>query len=605
MKKIFLLAFASIFLVSTQANSTISEWKTHESKGVKTRALASLYEDPETGEERLIAAIEFKISKGWQIYGHGAEGVGISPKFDLSYSKNYESHKVFWPKPILKEESIGEIKLRYFIYKDEVVLPLLVKTKSSDQETNLLINATYGLCKEVCIAIREDFSIDVGNKIDEQALKIIQKFYDKDIGFKAELEETESNIKTQNRSSSNYQLLYILLFGLIGGAILNIMPCVLPVLSIKLISIINHANAEISRIRFAFLSTILGILFCFVIFAALATIIKLTGNSFGWGLQFQNPYFLIFLAIILVLFIANLLGVFEVTFNQFISNLLNKKITEGENSHNIFIPNFLSGILAVLLATPCSAPFLGSAISFALTQNFLEISLVFLAIGVGFALPYIILLISPKLVYLLPKPGKWMNKTKQWMAGLLVATLIWIIHILSKNIGFMPAILVAILSLVLIRSLKIKTSFIRYFVIVTSIIAIFCLPIGLQYKQEARKAHFNSIWQNLNESSIQKHVAKGRVVVVDVTAQWCITCKFNKIRVLQDKEVMEILKSPDIIAMRGDLTKPNEKILNFLKKHNRYAIPFNIVFGPSAKEGILTSELLTKKELLEAIEKAR
>ncbi len=191
MKKIFLLAFASIFLVSAQANSAISKWKEHESKGLKTRALASFYKDTKTGEKKLIVGVEFKIAKGWQIYGHGAEGIGISPKFDLSYSKNYQSHQVFWPKPVLKEESIGDIKLKYFIYKDEVVIPLLVQTKETKQTSDLLINVTYGLCKEVCIAVREDFTINVSNKIDEDALKIIQKFYDKDIGFKTEYKETK------------------------------------------------------------------------------------------------------------------------------------------------------------------------------------------------------------------------------------------------------------------------------------------------------------------------------------------------------------------------------------------------------------------------------
>ena len=205
----------------------------------------------------------------------------------------------------------------------------------------------------------------------------------------------------------------MILISLIGGAILNIMPCVLPVLSIKLISIINHSNASLARIRFAFVSTIIGILACFMFFAASAAVIKATGNSLGWGLQFQNPYFLIFLIIILAFFTANLLGIFEITFQQFLTNFLNKKIIEGEGKKNIFMPNFLSGVLAVLLATPCSAPFLGTAISFALSQNLEIIFLVFFMIGLGFALPYIILLITPKIVYLLPKPGNWMIHIKQ------------------------------------------------------------------------------------------------------------------------------------------------------------------------------------------------
>jgi suppressor for copper-sensitivity B len=244
--------------------------------------------------------------------------------------------------------------------------------------------------------------------------------------------------------------------------------CVLPVLSIKLISVIKHSDAPIARIRFAFLATICGILSCFFAFALLAAIIKFTGNSLGWGLQFQNPYFLISLIVILVLFLGNLLGFFEINFNQFLSTILNKKITEGEDKKNIFIPNFLSGVLAVMLATPCSAPFLGSAISFALTQNFAVIFLIFLFIGFGFSLPYIILIASPKLFYLLPKPGNWMVQIKQVLAGLFAATVIWLVYVLSHIIGSFPAFLAGALAITLLAAIKIRSEFLKYTTIAIS-----------------------------------------------------------------------------------------------------------------------------------------
>jgi suppressor for copper-sensitivity B len=390
-----------------------------------------------------------------------------------------------------------------------------------------------------------------------------------------------------------------------GGAILNIMPCVLPVLSIKLISVIRHSESEISHIRFSFLSTIIGILSCFVVFALCASIIKLTGNSLGWGLQFQNPYFLIFLIVILIIFVGNLLGVFEINFDRFLATTLNKKISNEEEKKNIFLPNFLSGILAVLLATPCSAPFLGAAISFALVQSFFVIFLIFFFIGIGFSLPYFILIFAPKLVYILPRPGNWMIQIKQLMAGLLAATVIWLIYVLSHNIGALPAFLAGIIAVAILACFKIKMEFLKFLAIATLVISSFLLPMKLQKQQKISKDSYESFWIEFDEAKLHQLIIEGKTVVVDITADWCLSCKFNKIRVLQNKEVIAKLNGGDIIAMRGDITKPNEEIINFLHKNNRFAIPFNAVYGPKAPDGLLASELLTKKELFELIEKAQ
>jgi suppressor for copper-sensitivity B len=238
-------------------------------------------------------------------------------------------------------------------------------------------------------------------------------------------------------------------------------------------------------------------------------------------------------------------------------------------------------------------------------QNYLIIFLIFIAIGIGFAMPYLILLISPKLVYLLPKSGEWMFKTKQLMAGLLAATVIWLIFVVSGNIGFLPACLLAVLAAILFGCFKIKSEFLKYLAIIITITASFTLPMDFKKHQEASKQSYESMWREFDEAEIYRLVAQGKTVLVDVTADWCITCKFNKIRVLQDEEIIIRIKRGDVIAMRGDITKPNEEIMNFLRKNNRFAIPFNAVYGPSAPTGLLTSELLNKKELIELIEKAR
>lgn len=588
-----------LFLRFEFATAAISDWHENQNKASKTRLLASFYQDA-NGNKKLIAGIQFKIEDGWKIYGNDSGGIGLPPTLDFADSKNIAKNEIIWPKAESGTEVLGEETLNYNFYKNEVVIPFEIDLQDFAEKTTIALNLDYGLCKEVCIPVSEKFSLEISDEIDEEALSQIQKFTEKNLLKNVIAQETK-----EKHSNTNMTLISAILLAIFGGAILNIMPCVLPVLSIKLLSVINHSNAVISRIRFAFLSTILGILFCFIIFAGLAITIKLTGNSLGWGLQFQNPYFLMSLIVILVFFLGNLLGVFELNFNQILATILNKKITEGEKKNNIFLPNFLSGILAVALATPCSAPFLGSAISFALTQDFLTILTIFISIGIGFSFPYLVLICSPKLVYLLPKPGNWMNQIKQLMAGLLAATIIWLMYVLAGIIGSIPAFLAGALAISILACIRIKSDLKKYIAIAIIASLSLSLPTTLKNYQETQKQIYDDLWQNFDEAEIYQHVSHGRVVVVDVTADWCLSCKFNKLRVLQDEEVMKKLQSGNVIAMRGDITKPNEEIMQYLRKNNRFAIPFNAVYGPKAPKGLLTSELLTKKELFALIEQAQ
>jgi suppressor for copper-sensitivity B len=236
------------------------------------------------------------------------------------------------------------------------------------------------------------------------------------------------------------------------------------------------------------------------------------------------------------------------------------------------------------------------------------IFIIFIAIGIGFASPYIVLITTPKLVWLLPKPGKWMMKVKQFLALLLAATIIWLVYVLSHNIGALPAFLSGIFALSILGALKIKSQFFRYLTISALTILAFSMPVKDAVMMDRKKIvddTHEKIWRKFDEMELYRQVMHGKVVVVDITADWCLTCKFNKINVLQDEEVMKVLRGGDLIAMRGDITKMDEDIMSFMHKHRRFAIPFNVVYGPNARAGLLTSELLTKKELLELIEKAR
>jgi len=597
---IFLLSFFILIFLAQKGFCATTPWQKTKNDAIENRLIISTYQ--QQNDKKIIGAIHFKIKDGWKIYGKDVNGIGMPPSLDFKGSNNYKIHEIFFPKPEIGEEKIGNEIIKYSYYKHEVLIPFRLELSELKTQNNLNLKLNFAYCNDVCIPHEQEFSLDFDDKIDQKSLKIIQKFYDQDLG----VEKIETNNKYQQPTTINIKTLFLFLFfAFIGGLILNIMPCVLPVISIKLMSVINHSNAPLKKIRLAFLSTFLGILSCFIILALIAIILKLTGNSLGWGLQFQNPYFIIFIIIVLIFFTAEFLDVFTINYNQLIATLLAKKIHKNELKKNIFIPNFLSGILAVLLATPCSAPFLGSAISFALTQNSLTILLIFIVIGIGFAMPYLILFFSPHMSFKLPKPGRWMYRIKQLMAGFLMATIIWLIYILAKNIGAIPAYIIAFLSIGIFAFLSVKGKIKKIIFISCLIFLSFTLPFEYKQKQDKITAEFDSLWIEFSEKTLDDLIIQDKVILVDITADWCITCKFNKLRILKSKEIIDKLKSGEIIGLRGDLTSPNERIMDYMKKFNRFAIPFNAVYGPNAKEGILTSELLSKEELLNAIDQAQ
>jgi suppressor for copper-sensitivity B len=198
-----------------------------------------------------------------------------------------------------------------------------------------------------------------------------------------------------------------------------------------------------------------------------------------------------------------------------------------------------------------------------------------------------------------------MFKFKQVMAGFLMATVIWLIYILSNNIGTIPAFIIAFLSIAIFATLSFRGIIKKVILLISLIFLCFTLPFAYQQKQIDNLANYDSLWLEFDEEAIEYLIDDNKIVLVDITADWCLTCKFNKIRVLKDPEIINKLKSKEIIGLRADITKPDPLIMNYLHKFNRFGIPFNAVYGPNARDGIVTSELLSKEELLIAIKNAK
>ena len=399
-----------------------------------------------------------------------------------------------------------------------------------------------------------------------------------------------------NRSSPLWTMMLI---ALLGGLILNVMPCVLPVLGMKLSAVVAAPDLNKTQIRQQFLASALGILVSFWLLAAFIVSLKMTGQAIGWGVQFQNPWFIGFMALVTSVFAINMLGAFEINLP---SSLQTKLATSGGNDNR---GHFLQGMFATLLATPCSAPFLGTAVAFALGADVVSLFVIFTALAVGMALPWLLVAAVPQVANYFPKPGRWMSIVKVIFAGLLLLTSLWLISLLANFIstGILWAIAAILVLLFVILMAKLYGS---AAVIATISISILLSAVTAFATSDrwASPLPTDLEWTPLQQTDIQAKVAKGQTVFVDVTADWCITCKANKVGVILQNPVYSRLKQADIDLVIGDWTKPSAAITGYLQSHNRFGVPFNVVYGPNAPDGIELPVILTSKQVVDAINQA-
>ena len=262
-------------------------------------------------------------------------------------------------------------------------------------------------------------------------------------------------------------------------------------------------------------------------------------------------------------------------------------------------------MFATLLATPCSAPFLGTAVAFALGADTLTLFVIFTALAVGMALPWLLVAVTPQLASYLPKPGRWMNIVKVIFAGMLLLTSLWLISLLANFVGASTLWIVAGLLILLFVVFMAKVHGSAAVIATISIsILLSAVTAFATSDRWASPLPTDLEWTPLQQTDIQAKVAKGQTVFVDVTADWCITCKANKVGVILQDPVYSRLKQADIDLVIGDWTKPSAAITGYLQSHNRFGVPFNVVYGPNAPDGIELPVILTSKQVVDAINQA-
>lgn len=396
---------------------------------------------------------------------------------------------------------------------------------------------------------------------------------------------------------------------LFGGLILNLMPCVLPVLSVKLLSVLKAQDKAQRDIRFAFLATAAGIIASLLVLALGLNALKATGQSVGWGIQFQQPLFIVSMAVLVTAFACNLFGLFEVNLPSRLSNWAG-----GDGTQSVtLVSHFLTGIFVTILATPCSAPFVGTAVGFGLASGAGVTLAIFSALGIGLALPYLVVALRPGLVQLMPKPGGWMIKLRVVLGFALLATAIWLVTVLAGQVGWALAAWVVLGLMLFVLALaargRLNTVLPKggFAILIVGLIA---ATLAAPVVQPATLATQNIevrgpvAWTAFDQRKIKSLIAQGKTVFVDVTADWCITCKANKRLVIYQDAVAEKLRE-NVVAMQADWTSPEPEITAFLARFGRYGIPMNVVFGPGKPQGVVLPEILTADRVLKAIDAAK
>jgi suppressor for copper-sensitivity B len=411
----------------------------------------------------------------------------------------------------------------------------------------------------------------------------------------AEIEQTVTGVAV---SSLGGTLGMMLLVAFAGGLILNLMPCVLPVLSMKLMGAMASAHQSARSVRLGFLATATGIVASMLALAGAVIAAKNGGLAVGWGVQFQAPVFLASMIVVVSLFAASLVGGSALALPSPVAALAGKGPRQG------LAGAFLAGVFATLLATPCTAPLLGTAVGFALARGATEIVLVFAALGLGLAAPYLLVAAVPPLARALPRPGAWMRWVRVALGVGLFATALWLLAALAAQAGVPVAAITGAGAVVAAYAFASRRKR-RAFVALASAAAFIAVVVPLVApSREMTSMAAQGIWRPWDRVEAINQVAADKVVLVHVTAEWCLNCKVNQALVLERGAVAERLRDSRTVAMLADWTRADPRIGRFLAGFGRYGIPFDVVYGPKAPAGIVLPEILTADAVLAALEAA-
>ncbi len=399
-------------------------------------------------------------------------------------------------------------------------------------------------------------------------------------------------------------LLSVIFFALAGGLILNLMPCVFPVLSLKVLSLASKGQSAASEQRLHGVAYTAGIIVTFMLLASILIALRAGGEAVGWAFQLQSPWFVSLLIFLFFSFGLSLSGVFEfgTSFMGLGNNLASKSGYKG---------SFFTGVLATAVASPCTAPFMGAALGFALSQSWLVAMLVFFFLGLGMALPFLVLSFSPALMKFMPKPGAWMNTFKEFMAFPMYATVLWLLWVLGNQVGVngmaivVGACILLAFGLWLLQKRTVVGPFWRNANAVMATIAIVVAFYSLQspmletrpmtqsYAGGGDDEYMVANYEAFGTARFEELQAEGKPVFINMTAAWCITCLANEQTTLSSERVIQAMADQGITYLKGDWTNQDPEISRVLDAFNRPSVPLYVFYPGAGKEPVILPQILT------------
>lgn|GEM_PF-679041 len=562
-----------VFLIPIQESTSVNLSLT-DTQEYSIKFFSENYESEH--EYNILLKVSPKL--GWQIFARNNGDTESLPEIIFKDTENAPYKDNVWPEPEFNKDKNA------YVYKDDVFIPIKLRSDQLKANYRVQFQSLVVMCKEgICVNKRDSFSVDLP-KIDRD-----QKTYDA--------------IKSFNSSKSllNISFLSILGLSLLGGFILNFMPCVLPVISLKIFSVIKSKENNSSS-RKVFAATSAGIIFCFIVIGVIIYSFKSVGQHVGLGFNFQHPGFVI-TVVLLIMLLASILNdtiYFDIPSSWKVFLLKHSEETK-------LFGSFLSGMFLTVLATPCTAPFLGIAVSMALTLSLTEMFISFLFMGIGMSMPFMMLSFFPNLVRLIPSPGPWLNKFKKFVEIVLYLTVFWLLWILYAQLGLYPVIAL-FLSCLLLKFFLTNRSRMPFYlkVIVISLVVLisYAIPIKTSILEAREENRINDVWQRFEIKKIADYIDRGDVVIVDITAEWCLSCKYNKITVLENPFIIKFLKENKVIGLRGDYTNESHEIQKFLASYSQYGIPFTVVFSKKYPNGIILPTILKSSYVINAVRRA-
>jgi thiol:disulfide interchange protein DsbD len=613
----------------------------------------------------LFIGIKMDMQKNWHTYWKNPGDSGGPIKVSWNLPDGIAVSDIYWPTPKL----IPYSPLMTYGYKDFVIFPFKVTYESFNQLKNIKADIDFLICDDICVPekaqidtsfekipysqelkkwinkvpnvtfpilanqnennlqLRFSFNDDIENIyffIDQQDIVLHSKVQnlskEKDnwllsistennpkhneklkgvIVINDESYLIDSDLSINSYSKEAITIIKALIFAFIGGLILNLMPCVFPIISLKVLSFISLGGDSTFKIRAHSIMFSFGVLASFLFIATLLIILKSSGSSVGWGFQLQSPLIVGLLS--LIMFLIGLILLMDINLGTSFTRLG----SIGSNSTN-YSSSFATGVLAVVVASPCTAPFMGAAIGYALIQPSSVTLPVFLSLGLGFAFPYLLISFRPSLISSLPQPGKWMETLKEFFAFPMFATALWLLWVFSlqTSAGALINLLISILliSFIMWFYTKVSQNYLKFLLPITLIlILIFQINQFLSISTiDENNDDSNPTWNIGTEDEL---VSNNQAYLINFTAAWCITCQANDKVALSRRSVKEYLKNNNIKYIIADWTNRDENILKVLNKYGRSGVPLYVFWKPGMQDPIILPSILTESLVLDILSK--